>query len=180
MSWAASPILAGVNVLGSRSVPVGPPTAGTRAPVASRNGVPAARLAAGVPAPAPGAPGAEGGPGRPAPSLPLVSTVGPSFARPPLFRWMFGMSPSANGPRVMPSSSMGDVSQRLTGGVPWSGSTPGPIQGAVAGYVLASLLPGALHTVVSLSARARVWEVEGITPAALSAASLGSVTVIGP
>ena len=59
------------------------------------------------------------------------------------------MSPAANGPRDIPSSSLALVSQRLTGGVPWSGSDPPPIHGAEAGNVRASFEPGSGRPVLA-------------------------------
>src|SRR4051794_37176467 len=130
--------------------------------------------AASVPAP----PGwsESGPPERPPTFLPLVRTVWPSLIRPLAFAvWMLGTSPAAKGPRSTPSSSIGygslpppaeltaGPSHRFFGtGASWAGSwlatPPPPAHGCVTAgvpsvlslYVWVSLVPAALHTVMSL------------------------------
>ena len=126
--------------------------------------------------------GASGEPAC-APTLtPFVRTVCPSFVRPLVARvWMFGMSSAANAPRGLPSSSMGADSQRATGvGPACAGSGPPPTHGSDGSYVAASLLPGALQTVVSLRTSGFVSAADGSVPSAWRAASFGSVTMIIP
>src|ERR1700736_2304261 len=94
---------------------------------------------------------------------------------------MFGTSPAAKAPRAFPSSSKGDVSQMSFGvGGACAGNAPPPTHGREGSYVAVSLLPEALHTVTSLSAKVLVMGSLGIMPFLIRRASFGSVTTIVP
>src|SRR5262245_59687479 len=134
------------------------------------------------------APGAAGVPARAPTFWPLVRTVWPSFMRPLVpATWMLGTLPAGSGtPVAMPWSSIG-VSHRSVGKGDACGGVGGaplalPTNGweAALGYVDVSLLPGALHTVMSDRTIVRVRLASGSVPLAIRAASLGSVTMIAP